>query len=555
MASTMARLPGWISTNLSVFGTIAAVSCFGASLTPSLMPRDPVVQALLSGTVAILGYESALLVRAVWHYMELPRLGARPRWLWTVSGLAVSAAILVYSLAKASSWQNATREAVGLPPLETGAPFLILGISAALFVLFWLVFRLLGIARRRVEKTLNRMVPRRVGNVLSLALVGWLFWALVDGALVRNAFRAADASFMAADLLMEPDINKPEDPLKTGSVESLVDWTDMGRRGRQFVATAPAKEDLARFYNGPVMDPVRVYVGRSSAETPMERAQLALNELIRAGGFERSVLVVVVPTGTGWMDPGAHDTLDFMLGGNVATVAVQYSYLSSVLALMAHPDYGVDQAEALFDTIYAYWTRLPRDKRPELYVHGLSQGAFNSQATIPLLDMLGDPIQGAMWAGSPFFSKYWSEVRDNRNPDSPAWLPTYGNGSLIRVMDQFGGLEREYAPWGPIRIVFLNYGSDPIVNYTYDSTVFQPGWMIPPRAPDVSSQLTWFPVVTMLQLALDSLFALDVPGYGHLYIARDYIDAWAAVVEPEGWSADRAAELKAIFEQRAAAQE
>ena len=181
-----------------------------------------------------------------------------------------------------------------------------------------------------------------------------------------------------------------------------------------------------------------------------------------------------------------------------------------------------------------------KDQRPDLYVHGLSQGAFNSQATLPLFDMLADPIKGAFWAGSPFFSRYWSEVRDNRNPESPAWRPTYGNGSIVRVMDQYGGLEGNYAPWGPIKTVFLNYGSDPIVNFTFDSAIKPPAWLEAPRAPDVTDKLSWFPGVTMLQLALDSIFALNVPRFGHYYIAPDYIDGWAAVVEPEGWSAERA---------------
>lgn len=538
-----------LRAGLSPAALIVAVSCFGAALTPSLMPRDPLVQAALAAIAAVLGYEVALLARALWRYLELPEAG-RLKNLWILAALVVSAGILLYSLSKAASWQNATREAVGLPPLETAAPVYIFVVGAALALSLWLLIRIAGMIRRLVANQLDRLLPRRVGVLLSVVLVGWLFWALVDGALVRNAFKAADASFLAADMLIEPDVAKPEGPMKTGSAASLVRWEEMGRRGREYVATAPTSEEISAFFDGPVQDPVRVYVGRRSAETAEERAELALRELIRAGGFERSALVVVVPPGTGWMDPGAHDTLDFMLGGDVATVAVQYSYLTSMLALVAHPDYGIDQARVLFEKVYDHWTGLPKDRRPRLYVHGLSQGAFNSQATLPLLDMLGDPIQGAMWTGSPFFSRYWSEVRDQRNPDSPAWRPAYGNGSLVRVMDQYGGLDGDFAPWGPIRAVFLNYGSDPIVNFTFDSAIRPPAWLHEPRAPDVSEKLSWFPGVTMLQLALDSLFALDVPRFGHYYIAPDYIDAWAALVEPEGWSEDRAKRLKAIFAER-----
>mgnify|MGYP001796127882 FL=1 len=550
MPHSLDRLSVWMMSNMPTFAAIVAISAFGASLTPSLMPRDPLVQSLLSGIVASLGYEAALLVRATWRYMEIPWLKGRLRTVWVIGGLVTCASILVYSLSRAANWQNATREAVGLEPLESAAPFFILGVSLGVFLVLWLVFRALGIARRRVERVLDRLVPPRVGIVVSIAAIGWLFWALVDGALIRNAFKAADASFMAADLLMEPDIEQPSDPQKTGSSASLIRWKEMGRHGRAFVATAPTSDEIGEFFDGPVQNPIRIYVGRLSAETAEERAEIALQELKRVDAFSRSSLVVAVPVGSGWMDPGAHDTLDFMLGGDVATVAAQYSYLTSVLSLLAHPDYGVDQARVLFEKVYDHWTTLPKDNRPKFYVHGLSQGAFNSQATIPLFDMLGDPIQGAMWAGSPFFSKFWSEVRDHRNPDSPAWRPTYGNGSLIRVLDQYGGLEGEFTPWGPIRMVFLNYGSDPIVNFTYDSSIFEPGWLSPPRAPDVTPKLRWFPVVTMLQLALDSAFSLNVSGFGHYYIARDYIDAWSAAVDPDGWTNERADRLKEIFVKR-----
>ncbi|WP_269582104.1 alpha/beta hydrolase [Roseibium sp. Sym1] len=538
-----------IKDALSPAALIVAVSCFGAALTPSLMPRDPFVQATLAAVAAVLGYEAALLARTLWRYLELPEAGRLKR-AWLVAAIAVSAGIMLYSLSKAASWQNATREAVGLAPLDSAAPFFIFGVGGGLALGLWFCFRIAGMVRRLISVFLERLLPRRIGIVLSVALVGWLFWALVDGAFVRTAFKAADASFLAADMLIEPDVDKPEDPMKTGSAASLVRWEEMGRRGREYVATAPTREEISEFFEGAVQDPVRVYVGRRSADTAEERADLALRELIRVGGFDRSALIVVVPPGTGWMDPGAHDTIDFMLGGDVATVSVQYSYLTSVLSLLSHPDYGVAQARALFEKVYDHWTEMPKDSRPDLYVHGLSQGAFNSQATLPLLDMLGDPIQGAMWTGSPFFSRFWSEVRDQRNPGSPAWRPTYGNGSLVRVLDQYGGLDGDFAPWAPIRAVFLNYGSDPIVNFTFDSAIRPPAWMEAPRAPDVSDKFSWFPVVTMLQLALDSLFALDVPRFGHYYIAPDYIDAWAALVEPDGWSEDRARHLKAIFEER-----
>jgi len=535
---------------LGALGLLLATFGFCASLTPSLAPRDPVLQGVLSGVVALLGYELGLLLDRLWRFMELPRPPARlGRLILVVVGVGCLAAV-GYCLARADDWQNAMRSVFDMEPVGTAHPTTVGSIALAVVVGSWIVFRLLGVGFDRLAAILKRLLPPRVGLVVSFALMLWLVWAVTDGVLLRRAFEAADASFEAADLLIEPRFAQPTDPQRTGSPASLVAWDEMGRRGREFVARSPTVEEIAEFQDGEVMAPVRVYVGRRAAETPEERAQLALDELIRVGGFERSTLVVVVPVGTGWMDPGGHDTLDFMLGGDVATVAVQYSYLTSVLSLLANPEYGIEQARALFDLVYDHWSRLPADARPALYVHGLSQGAFNSQMTLPLLDMLGDPIDGALWAGSPFISPFWERVRDDRRPESPAWRPIYGNSSLARVLNQDGAGRDLDAAWGPIRFVFLNYPSDAIVNFTFASAFRRPEWMHPPRPSDVAPEFRWYPVVTMFQLALDMVIALQVPGFGHYYHAPDYIEAWAELVEPEGWNAARAAKLKAIFVER-----
>jgi uncharacterized membrane protein len=277
---------------------------------------------------------------------------------------------------------------------------------------------------------------------------------------------------------------------------------------------------------------------------------MALQELIRVGGFERSNLVIVTSTGTGWMDPGAQDTLDYMLGGDVATVVVQYSYLPSAIAVAVDPTLGVEQAMALFDKVYAYWTKLPKSDRPRLYVHGLSLGAFSSQQAFPLLDILADPIDGALWAGSPYFSPLWQGVRRTRDPASPVWKPLSGNGSLVRAMNQDGMADADFAPWGPVRLIFLTFGSDPIAMFTYDTAFHPPDWLDEPRPPDISPTLSWFPIVTMLQIALDTAFSTTVQSHGHYYSAPEYIDAWATLLDPPGWSEERSNALKAIFAAR-----
>jgi uncharacterized membrane protein len=69
--------------------------------------------------------------------------------------------------------------------------------------------------------------------------------------------------------------------------------------------------------------------------------------------------------------------------------------------------------------------------------------------------------------------------------------------------------------------------------------------MAEPPAFDVSDELSWMPVVTMLQLALDMALATAVPpGYGHNYVAEDYVPAWAAVLGTD-WPEAELARLQA----------
>src|SRR4051794_16653157 len=86
------------------------------------------------------------------------------------------------------------------------------------------------------------------------------------------------------------------------------------------------------------------------------------SELKRVGAFDRSVLVVITPTGTGWIDPSAMNAVEYLHHGDIASVALQYSYLSSPLSLLVQPEYGSEAARALFAEVYGYWTTLPRDR-------------------------------------------------------------------------------------------------------------------------------------------------------------------------------------------------
>jgi uncharacterized membrane protein len=99
-----------------------------------------------------------------------------------------------------------------------------------------------------------------------------------------------------------------------------------------------------------------------------------------------------------------------------------------------------------------------------------------------------------------------------------------------------------------MRLVYLQYASDPVTFFEPAALWREPAWMKQPRGPDVSDELYWYPVVTFLQLLLDLAIGLQVPiGHGHLYAPEHYVDAWNAVTAPAGWSAAELDALKAHF--------
>jgi Alpha/beta-hydrolase family N-terminus len=75
---------------------------------------------------------------------------------------------------------------------------------------------------------------------------------------------------------------------KTGSKASLIAWEKLGRRGRVFISSGPSAARIQAFTGKAAVDPIRVYVGLPAAETPDERARLALAELKRVGAIHPS---------------------------------------------------------------------------------------------------------------------------------------------------------------------------------------------------------------------------------------------------------------------------
>lgn len=528
---------------LSTGGWLFGLLFFALALTPSLIPRNALVQGILCGCAFAAGYGIGVFLEWLWNFLELRWPNRRmARWVGRLFAAGALALTLVF-LWFWTGWQNSIRTGMGEAPLEATLPLLVALIAigpAAILIGFGTVI-VHGV--RLVAQWLGRVIPARVALVGAMLLVGLATATIGDGVVARGLFYAADRFYGDFDRLVGISEPQPTDPLRSGSAPSLIPWDTIGIDARIYVETGPTADDIAALTQRPAMTPLRVYVGLRAAETPEARAQLALAELDRVGAFDRSVLLLIMPVGTGWVEPAAIDTLEFLHGGDVASVAVQYSYLTSWLSLVTEPDVGVETARALFSAVYERWTNMPLDARPQLYLHGLSLGAYSSAASAPIYDILGDPFQGAFWVGPPFASPAWRSTTASRDPQSPVWLPRIGRGDAIRFANSGDDLD-EAGQWGPLRVVYLQYPSDPIVFFEASLAYREPGWLSGPRAPSVSPLLNWYPVVTFLQLLLDMALAQTAPiGFGHVYAPQDYFDGWVAVTNPQHVSA---AELDAL---------
>lgn len=530
----------------SAFGLLLGFLFLAASLTPSLIPRGPFLQGVLGGVVMALGYLLGRIMEGLWGLAEMPVLKGRPRRVvLAILSLAVLA-LLGLALGYSHVWQNDLRERMGMEA-TTGGHFLqVLLLAAAVFAVLYALGRLVAVFARVVRSGLYRVMPRRRADVVGFLLVGVALFVFTRDGLLDTAIDALDTTFETAQALFDSAPPAPTEARIPGSPASLVDWKAMGRPGRDFVTLGPDAAAISAFTGRPALDPIRVYVGRANAATAQERAALALAELKRLGAFDRRILVVVSPTGTGWMDPGSHDSVEYMHDGDIATVAVQYSFMQSPFALVFETRTGLDQATATVATIHDYWRRLPAERRPRLYIHGLSLGAWSSMHATTLFQLVNDPISGAFWAGAPFPSDFWNRVQRARNRGSPWVKPTIWDGSLIRYAARGDDGSEGASDWGPMRIMFLQYPSDPIVFFDPLSTFRAPVWMREPPGDGVSPYLRFVPIVTQFQLALDMVLSTTVPGgYGHSYYAQDYIGPWVQVTAPEGWTRADTARLKA----------
>ncbi|ROR93049.1 alpha/beta-hydrolase family protein [Nocardioides aurantiacus] len=538
-------LERWVLAR-SPLGLVLAVLMLGATLAPSLLVRTWVFQGVLSGVGLAVGYGVGVALTAAGRWLlgrvgwDPPVLGARPRWV-LVAVLVVVAALDVARAAGEHRW---TWDRLGYSPTLTatayvGAIGLALLTLLVLLVLAWLV-RLL---QRRVASVGARWLPAWVAGGLALVVVLWALLASANTWVLERSLDGMNTAFAAEDLEVRASTPGPApDALRSGTPDSLVTWPEIGHEGRRFLTAGPTAEEIRELApaGGPaVREPVRVYVGRAAADDVAGRVRLALAEMDRLGAFDRRAVLVVVPTGTGWVNEQIVAPPEWLLGGDVATVAVQYSHLPSPMAYLGEHEGAGETGRQLIAGVQARIAQRPATDRPALLVAGESLGSHGGSEAFTDLDDLVAGTRASLWIGPPEFMHLRREAERVRQPGSPQIAPVVGEGRDVVFANRRTDLDGTRP-----RSVFLQQADDPIVWWDVPTLWDRPDWLEERRDPAINPAISWRPSATFFNLTIDMAVANDFDeDHGHLYGTQP-LAAWAAMLHPRGWDTARVEELR-----------
>jgi uncharacterized membrane protein len=148
-------------------------------------------------------------------------------------------------------------------------------------------------------------------------------WTLAASA----AYNTGVAAIGRANEAVEPGYARP--PLSgmlSGGPGSVSPFEDLGQQGRRYVTEVMTPEVIGDVLGeAAAAHPIRTYVGFNSEPIyPLGRAELALAELERTGAFDRSYLLLVNPTGTGWVDQTMIEAAELFTRGSTTTASTAH---------------------------------------------------------------------------------------------------------------------------------------------------------------------------------------------------------------------------------------
>jgi len=361
-------------------------------------------------------------------------------------------------------------------------------------------------AARVLEHGIARVIRRDPGAIGALAAHTVLLGGMA--ALSVRAIRATTLRLQFRDNTVEPAY--PEPPTSghvSAGPTSAMPFASIGKEGRRFVLMALTAAEITRVTGQPAIDPVRVVGGFESSADVAERAKLALADLQACGGYERSIICVAVPTGVGYVNYTITEALEYLTGGDCATVVPQYALVPSALAMPRTAE-GVQLTRLVLVGIQAHIQSLPTDRRPVVVLLGESLGANvaldvstvpGPYVGIPALDHLG--VAGGVYYGVPFRTQFWHRWQANPEAMDP--------GDHLVCVSQ----PSDAPPLGPgqMRHMMVIHDDDPVNKYGYRMAFQPPWWMGPPatRPPMVPRESRFRPISTFVLATVDLLNGMN----------------------------------------------
>ena len=522
-----------------LLSTLLGLAGYLASMTPSLLPRTWLVQGAIAGLCGTFGYAVGRLLESLggaigrWAGVEVTmRPQARRLLLWGWP-LVLVVILLVTPFAMLRRHQR-TAEIVGTEAPTALELLLATGVALLVFALLMGVWEglsaLVSLTSRQLRRALPRWAAQAIAAILVIALVGLTVDRLVVDMFVARAVSNAD-TVNARGLRDAP----PESPLRSGGPGSAESWASLGHAGRTFVSSGPSRDEIAEVTDGGSADPIRVYAGLTRERDLEDTAAAVVAELERTGAFGRRAILLIVTTGTGWINEWVPSSFEFLLGGDSAVAAMQYSTLPSALAFIESATTPPEAGTALITAVETALSELPEESRPELYLSGESLGADGASAAFDSLEDMVARVDGAVFTGTPGFTPLHEQITASRVMSSTQVLPVVDDGRHVRFAsepaeleaDQFG---RGLGSWDEPRIVYLQNRSDPVVWWHPRLLYRTPDWLDETRQGSPAEQMSWAPFVTFWQVSADLGWANSAPpGEGHRY-DTEVVAAMAAVL-------------------------
>jgi uncharacterized membrane protein len=538
------RLKNYLNS-YNFLGTVIGLIFVFLGFLPSLLPRGWILQSVLSAVLFCIGYALGMVVSHFYRRFKPKEI--RPTLKHQIRRYTYIALLVVYLVMVVIGFhfQQEVRKLIGQPPEYS---FSIIGnvmLSIILIAFILLIARSIRTLFWWLRRLIYKYIPKPIAYTAGWILTVLIVIGILNGVILTGSMALLNQAYSVKNGSTEAGIVQPTSPQLSGSSKSLIAWDSLGRQGRTFIGKVPTLQALSSFNQTQAKQPIRIYSGLESADSIKDRADLAVADLKRAGGFSRKIIVVTTTTGTGWVDEEGVKPVEYMYNGNDAIVSMQYSYLPSSLSFLVDQQKAKDAGSELYNAVYNASLDIPKDQRPKVVVFGESLGSYGGEAAFANEASFKTTTDGAVWAGPPNFNILRKTATANRDAGSPEILPIYKQGTNVRFAAVAKDLNNPQKPWAAPKAVYLENGSDPIVWWSPSLMLHKPDWLSEPRAADVSKNTHWLPFITFWGVSGDMVFSTGVPdGHGHKY-GKMPTDAWSYVAPPDGWTQAKTDALKA----------